>query len=163
MPVPESRHEQIAAALMATLAAIVADTSNYWYTPSQVQRTVVFEDAWLDSSLDYIILIRPGEERHLEEANKTIDGFMEIYLLVLKQHRPSTENPYTEEAPTRWTVVDRCTRDILKKLLADVTLGGLAVNLFSEGVIVDRERFIEGWATQETRFSIQYRYRFAAP
>jgi hypothetical protein len=163
MAVPESRHEQIAAALKATLAAIAADGVNFWYTPSQVQRTVIFEDAWLDSSLDYIILIRPAEERHIEEATRTIDGFMEIYLLVLKRFTPATENPYTEDAPTRWTIVDRCTRDILKKLLADVTLGGLAINLFSEGCIVDRERFIGGWATQESRFSVHYRYRTDAP
>lgn len=163
MAVLESRHEQIAAALKATLAAIVADGANYWYTPTQVQRTVIFEDAWLDSSLDYIILIRPGEERHVEAGTRTVDGYMEIFLLVLKRFTPATENPYTEDAPTRWTVVDRCTRDILKKLLVDVSLGDLAINLFGEGCIVDRERFIEGWAVQETRFSIYYHYRMDAP
>lgn len=163
MPVLESRHEQIAEALKASLAAIVADGANYWYTPTQVQRTTIFEDAWLDSSLDYIVLIRPGPERHVEESTRGLDGFMEIYLLVLKRHTPSTENPYIQEAPTRWTVVDRCARDILKRLLVDVTLGDLAVNIFAEGCTIDRERFIEGWALQEMHFTVHYHYLAFAP
>lgn len=164
----ESIHERIAEALRLRLASIV-EGPEYWHTPAAVVRTTFFEDDQLDSSLSHVILVRPGDERHREvgtgdaASGGEIAAEMEVFLLVAKQHRPPTESPYEETAPTRWTVIDRCVRDVLRSLFLEPTLGGLAINVERDGLEVDRARYVAGWALAEIRTWVTYRYLAANP
>lgn len=169
-PAVEPYHERIAEAIRTRLAGITAGAS-YWYTPSKVLRTVVFDEGDLDVSHDLVILIAPGDETHREAGtgDASSGGEMaveaEIRLLAAKRYNPATENPYQEQAPTRWTIGNRLVRDVLKALLSDVTLGGLAQNIHAkgDGIVADRARFIAGWALVELRLVVLYRYLAANP
>jgi len=163
----ESRHEQIAAALATTLAGIVGDNgATYWYTPSAVRRVVWFDDRHLDSMSGptaVVYLLRPGIERIEEDTSGTIEGRAEMFLVVARKHAKATEDPAREPPPTRWTVADRLVQDALKRLLADVTLGDTCGNVFSVGVTIDRDMYLDTWALAELRFEVEYRTAGSAP
>jgi hypothetical protein len=160
----ESVHEQIAAAIQTALAGIVADNgTTYWYRPNAVRRVVWFDEQYLDSSLAVIYLLRPGIERVSEEASQQIAGSAEFFLVVARRHEKVSEDPARETAPTRWTVADRMVRDVLKKLLADPTLGGKCDNVFAEDVTIDRDMYLDTWALAELRFIAQYTTAGSAP
>jgi len=87
----------------------------------------------------------------------------EFYLVLARQGKWSTENVYREESPTRWQISNRMIRDAVKKLFSDVTLGGLANNIITDSLVVDRARYMDGWAIAELRFVVQYNFLASAP
>lgn len=167
----ESVHEQLAAAIKTSLAAIVGDAgTTYWYTPGAVARSSWSEDdtPLLDPSVvGPIYAVRPGEERHTEDVGEVVNVLADIHILLVSRFE-TPEAPLTPATPSRATVVNRMVRDVLRKLLADVQLGafsvgGLVENIFAEPVIVDRDRFVAGWAIAEIVFASAYRYVGGAP
>jgi hypothetical protein len=163
MAVPESIHEQVAAALKTNLAAITADGTNYNYTPDKVYRVSFFEDRFLDPGYNHIILIRPGDETHEEYATQTAKANAEFFILIAYRFKQSTENPALADTPTRWTNIDRAIRDVLKKLWSDPQLGGLAINVAAETLDVSRDVSVEGWALAELRTVVSYIYTKGLP
>lgn len=160
----ESIIEQAAQQLRTDLAAIVSDSGiTYWYTPDKVWLVTFFEDRFLDTSRDHIIMIRPGDELHEEQTSQRVRATQEFYILIAKRHTPSTELPETADTPTRWTVINRCVRDVMRALWADPQLNGLVENLAVEPVVVDRARLVEGWALAEIRLVAAYSYTKGAP
>ena len=150
----ESKHELIAECIRELLASIEEDGGEtFWYTPDAVVRVTFFEDAWLDSSIGggYLIFIRPGEERHAEESSGEVRGDMEVMILIARKNTRASENPFTEPTPTRWLEINRCVRDILKKLWGWTDPGvtcfadtGLE-NISGEPMLVDRTQETGGW------------------
>jgi hypothetical protein len=163
----ESKHEQIAAALRDHLAGIVGDGGiNYWFTPGGVGRCLAWDPSYLDASLGHIILLRPGQELHREEANKMVQTDMEVWILVARKHSPTTENPFVEDAPTRWTLIDRAVRDVLKRIwdwMSSPALASLVLNIATEGIPVERDDYAAGWALVELHCVILYQYNRVAP
>lgn len=155
----ESIHEQIAASLQVSLAAIVSDDG----LSPRVGRVVFFEDHDLDTSLDYIILMRPGDEHHVEESTQEIRGEMEVFLFLARKFTPATEIVWSVDAPSRWTVADRMVQDVLKAIFNNVTLSGLVNNLVNDSFMVDRARFMDKWACAEVRFVVNYSWQKGAP
>ena len=163
MAVTESRHEQIAEAIIAALSTIVAGT-DYHYAPDRIVRTTFFTEAPFDPSLgEGVYFLRPGDEEIKEESTGSQLGEAEFFLVVARRHQVATENPYQEEAPTRWQVCNRMIRDVLKKLFSDVTLGGLAINIITDSLVIDRARYMSGWAVAELRFVVQYSFLVGSP
>lgn len=162
----ESVHEQIAAALVASFEAITADGgTTYWETPSTVRRVAFFpEEQDLGREYDVIYLLRPGDENVVEEGTSGMcKAEAEFFLVVAKQHNVPTENPWLEATPTRWTVANRLVRDALRKLLADVTLAGLVVNVVADSISIDRDRYLPNWVLAELRFVVEYPFQAATP
>jgi hypothetical protein len=171
--VAESLNEQIAVALQAKLASIVGDGgASYWYTPTVI-RTPGVSAALLDldvatTAAPAIYAVIPDEEEHLEEASGLMQAYMKIYLFLAVRFQPDKELPFDQSAPIRWTVQNRMVRDVLKKLLTDLTLGGLVLNLFGgpgDRVLIDRSArtYEDGWAIVFVHFRIFYGYQFGAP
>lgn len=156
----ESIAEQVAAALKTALAGIVGDGgTTYWYTPDKVVRVSFFPDQFaLDPAQgDVIYILSPGSEELSEAATgRLCRSEHEFVLQVARQHRVATENPYIEGTPTRWTVVNRLVRDAFKKLTQDVQVGGIAVNVNTDGMSVDREQYTDGWAMAQIRFTVTF-------
>lgn len=162
----ESIHEQVAAALATSFAAILSDNgATYWYTPTTVKRVAFFpEDQALGREYETIYLLRPGDENVTEEGTSGMcRAEAEFFLVVAKQHNVPTENPWLEAAPTRWTVANRLIRDALRKLLADVTLSGLVVNVVADSISIDRDRYLPNWVLAELRFVVEYPFPAATP
>lgn len=162
----ESVHEQIADALVTSFEAISGDAGiTYWETPSTVRRVAFFpEDQDLGREYDVIYLLRPGDENVVEEGTSGMcRAEAEFFLVVAKQHNVPTENPWIESAPTRWTVANRLVRDVLRKLLSDVTLGGLVVNVVADSISIDRDRYLPNWVLAEIRFVVEYPFQAATP
>jgi hypothetical protein len=170
--VAESIHEQIAAAIQTSLAAIVSDGgTTYWYTPGAVVRTLWFSDEEGDLNLlqeeigGAIYAIRPGDETHEEGTTGQMRAEADIFILVAMPFT-DPETPFANAVPSRWTVVNRMVRDVLRKLLVDVRLlsaGGAVENIFASPVIVDRDRFVEGWAIAEIQMQVSYHYALGVP
>jgi hypothetical protein len=93
---------------------------------------------------------------------------MDVFILCLQPYRQS-DMPFKPGSPSRWTVVNRGIRDVLRKLLTDVQLlsvGGAdhpVENVFATPVIVDRDRWLEGWAAAEIHFRVSYTYADGTP
>ena len=159
------------AAIQTSLAAIVADGgATYWYTPTVV-RTLWFSDEEGDLNLlqeeigGPIYAIRPGDEIHNEGATGGMYVEADVFVLVATPFT-DPETPFVPAVPSRWTVVNRMVRDVLRKLLVDVRLisvGGAVDNIFAAPVIVDRDRFVEGWAIAEIQLQVSYRYLGGVP
>jgi hypothetical protein len=162
---PESRHEVIADGIRQLLASIEEDGgANFWHTPDAVLRVTFFEDAWLDASIGtgYLIFIRPGDEIHTEETTGEVRGDMEIFILIARKNGRASENPFTESSPTRWLELNRCFRDILKKLWSWSTSGyftdsGLE-NISAEPILIDRTQEAGGWVFGQLRLRPSYTY-----
>src|SRR5262249_13042583 len=142
--------------------------ATYWYTPTVI-RTPGASAALLDVDVaavnPAIYAVIPDEEEHVEEATQMMQAFMKIYVFLAVRFQPASELPFTQSAPIRWTVQNRAVRDVLKKLLTDVTLGGLVLNLFGDRVLVDRSArtYEDGWALVFMYFRVLYSYPFGAP
>lgn len=169
----ESRHEQIAVALVSVLKGIEAG-ANYHYQPERVIRTTFFTDQPFDKSIggdaSSFYLLRPGDEEFREEGTgSAADGGAmhaeaEFFLVLARAHPAATENPYLEEAPTRWQVCNRMVRDVIKALFANVNLGlAFVENIITDSLVVDRARYMNGWAVVELRFVVQYNFLAGTP
>lgn len=163
----ESIHEQIVAAIETSLEGIVGDGGDtYWYTPGAVTRVTWDEERLLDSSIDGpIYALRPGEETHAESTTGEMEALAEIHVLVATTFE-SAETPLEPADTSRATVVNRMVRDVLRKLLTDVqitSIGGAVDNVFDGSVVIDRDRYVAGWALAEIIFTIKYRYAGGVP
>lgn len=168
----ESKHWQIAEALRAAFAAIAGDDgTTYWYSVDEAVQVQEYTDA-MDSSLESVVLIKSGEETHDEYSTGTaadggvIRAFAEFFVLLVRHHPRASHRPFNEPTPTRAQVTDRTVRDFVRVLFADVTLGGLARNVSSSSVIVDRDlggEGLESWSLAEARFLVEYEYFASAP
>ena len=161
----EARHEQIIVALKAALAGIVADGgTTYWYTPDRVLRAPAFSQMCLDSSLDTIYVLSPVDVADERADSCSAKALVRVDLTAVRRFNPSTENPYTQEAPIRWTIQTRLERDIKKLIRTDETLGGLSqevrVPLTS---YAPEETYFEGWACIFMRLEIKWHYPKATP
>lgn len=170
MSAAESKHEQIARAIVATLSAITAG-ADYHYTSDRVVRVAFFTDKPFDTSLgESVYFLRPGDEEFFEEGtgDASTGGAMraeaEFYLVLARQHKAATENPYQEEEPTRWQVCNRMVRDAMRALFEDVNLGLTFVqNIITDSLVVDRARYMDGWALAELRFVVRYNFLALTP
>lgn len=162
----ESKHEQIAAALEARLRTIQSDGgTTYWYTPD-VLRCLEPTSAFLDPSRPVVLFLSPGSEDHREgESSSMMASEAEFYITACAEWAPGTSSPWDDAASgtSRWLVANRLTQDVLRALLATVTLGGLADNIIRDSLIVDRARWIERWVVVELRFTVAYSYPAGTP
>mgnify|MGYP007083450416 CR=1 FL=1 len=161
----ESKHEQVAVALQARLAAIVGDAgANYWYTPTHVLRVDDFLVDHLRHEHQLIVQIRPGLDRPVLRTSGTVRREMELYVLSCYRWQPNTQDPYSVSAPTRWTIQSRLARDVEKAVLSDVTFSGLT--LYAHVEEVSRDFFIEDsfpWAPVELRLMVAYEHERRTP
>lgn len=160
----ESLAEQVAAKLKTSLAALTAG-ADYWYTPDAVERISFFpDDAQLPDTLgDVVYLLHPGRENVAEEATGRTLVRHEFAIVAAKQHRVATERAYLEEAPTRWQVMNRLARDITRCLLSNVTLNGLAVNVDTDSIVIERDGYLQNWAFVTVRFTVSWFADWSAP
>jgi hypothetical protein len=157
--VAESKHEQIAAALKTLFEGIVDDAgATYWYAPDLVARVTFWPDEQgLDRNYQTVYLLRPGDETITEEGTSGWAGAeAEFFVIVARQHNAPTESPILEQEPTRWQVANRLIRDAVRRLLSDVTLGGLTRNVALGSLVIDRDRYLPNWAIAELRFVVSY-------
>lgn len=166
----ESKHNQIADALKARFAAIVADGgATYFYTPAQVARVQAYDRLLADPTVGQVYALRAGEERHREESTGgavtggIVAAEAEFFVLLLRPTAAVDDNPFGADASTKAIEQDRMVRDFLRALFLDVTLGGLASNIVDGSLIVDRDMEIEGWAVAEARFTVLYTYPSRTP
>lgn len=168
----ESRAEQVAEAVRAQLATIVADGgTNYWYAPTapngRCVRAVLLDSKLLDPSLDVIYVISPDRQ---EEAPRTngpngiVRNTSFLTLTLLKRYEVATENAFETSAPTRMTLQERMLRDVRKKLRADVklTIGGIdGVSTYvalPDTEVGPEETYIPGWACVFARCVVTSHY-----
>jgi hypothetical protein len=166
----EPRSEQVIAAVLTKLGAIVGDGgATFWNTPKAV-RAFVVNDELLDPSVagpntnyDTIIAVTPDRK---EEQRASMGGasclircrsFMTLTLL--KPYIPATENPHLVEAPDRSTIQERMEQDVRKKLRADRKLGGTASDLeLTDSEEGADETYVPGWAVAFMRLVVTFHY-----
>jgi len=152
-----SRHETAVEALRAFLAAINTN-DGYSYTPGAVVRINVFPDQIsLDSSLQTIYLIRPGEEvQELKDSGNTA-VHLEIFILVVGRFLEPTDNPHEAEQ-LRWQMAADMVHDVLQKLGTDNRLGApsVVIDCARGGYRTDYERYLHGWALAEIRMVLHF-------
>jgi hypothetical protein len=165
--VAESIVEQIAAALKTSFSGIVGDAgASYWYTPDKVVRVSFFPD---DFSFDeahgstIYVLSQAAEDVSEERSSHGCTSSAGFVLQVGRLHKVASENPYLEVAPIRATVINRIVRDAIKRLFADVTLGGLAANVVETSLSIDRDQYHPHWAMAQLAFQVEYRFDGGAP
>lgn len=168
----ESKADQIADAIVAALGAIVGDGGEtYWYDTSRAGRAVAPSREYLDDSLGTepaIYLVVPGDPEECRPAAFGGVRFGELPIDLVAAHRflGDPEQPLAVPAiqPSRWTVQDRMLRDAERALLADATLGGLAIDLAVERKDVSPENtYIDGWAVAYLRCRVLYQYTDSTP
>lgn len=166
----ESIHWQISAALVDALEAISADNgSTFWYTPERVVRVTSYERLLADASLTHILALRAQEETHSEQSTGSsatggVVGAVAEFTLLMLRRDETIESPFDRASITREQIVDRMVRDVLRAIWADVTLGGLAINISAGSLVIDRDVAVEGpWAVAEMRFAVEYDYLALTP
>jgi hypothetical protein len=167
----ESIHWQIAEVIRSRLEAIAGDDgTTYWYTPDRAVYTLAFENVLADTTLKQVFIVMAGEERQSEEATGSastggvVRSLSEFFVLMLRRDPRATTNAYREGDPTRERVVSRMVRDFVRAMWLDVTLGGLAINIARESLVIDRNMVIEGpWAVAEARFDVDYDFLALTP
>lgn len=165
----ESIHEQVVAAILTSLEAIVGDGgTTYWYTPSKVIRYGGFTDACLNPMVGdpatIYVLIPSEEERTPFAMGGRWKARCILDIVAAQRFVPATEDPFNPPSPDRWQIQNRLARDIERKLLAGATVGGLAID--TEVQVVDRDpedTHVDGWAVVLLRTLVEYEYAETAP
>lgn len=156
----ESTHEQIAQALKTRLETITTDS------PKVLRCRDWPSAAVAERELTIYLKANPytSTEGTSGDAN---GGFAEerasFSILIVKLYERSSNNAEDEEqrsedlAPT---VISRCIRDVVKALLSEVTLGGLAWNVADGQIEIDPDFRISGAClSAELTFSVKYHYK----
>ena len=162
----ESIYQQFIQQLRTTLRAIdpVAD-SEYWYAPQHVVLADVLDSVFLESApKKYVIMIGPGDEYEEERTSGTVGCIAQIFVLCAQPWKPSTVDPFrqADDAVTRWRLQNRMVRDVLRAILADVTLNSLVSNCAIKEI--DRNFEVpERWAVVLIMFGVEYDYMKDAP
>lgn len=173
----ESRPDQIADAIVSTLAAIVGDNgTNYHYTPGAVVRSHVVTVDMLDPGIDPLYVLTPDRKEERPRSSLGVGGIIRgrafWTLTLLKVHRPASEKPpmNSPEVPTpvdgetRWTKEERMQRDVKKALRADPHLGGLSSYVdVAESEDGNQDTEVAGWAVTFVRLAVTYHYRHEVP
>lgn len=163
MAASESIVEQILANVKTQLAAI-REGNDYHYTPT-VERVDDYTMANLDSSAGEVIyLVRDtGDERAASDPAEFGENAREFDIFVLAAYKDTRDgtNPYTASAPISGTIRNRMIRDITKKLLVDVSRGGLAIltSVFEP----KRDADVEGWIVAEIPAVVLFHFEDGAP
>jgi len=164
---PESIADQIIDAIVQLFADIDSDNgTNFWYRPTKVSRIRTWKEAHFDATQKHLVFIRPGIERHYEEASSGwMRGELGLFVLVGRQHGLSATE--AGGAPQPWTIGERCKRDLLKRLLLWRSLGvPFVYNIMTdEGLEVQHfeEALLPAWALLELHFTALYRYNRVSP
>jgi hypothetical protein len=161
----ESKQEQIIVALQTAAAGIRGDGGEtYWYTVDRSLRAPGFSALCLDSSLETVYVLSPEDVGDERADSCSAKALVRVNLTAIHKFAPSTENPFLQEAPIRWTVQTRLERDVKKLIRTDETLGGLSqevrIPLTSYS---PNETYWEGWAGVFIRLEIKYHYPKATP
>jgi len=155
-----SSHETVAEALRTTLAAIVADGTNYIYTPDLVARVSFWpnEDA-LDPTLDTIYLIRPGVCITKPYDGHRLDRHLEFRILCCHKFTEPTERPGLSD-PVREQIATDMEADVVQKIWADVRLGqpSVVIDAMPEGWQTDFDWSVQSWVVCEIRLAIRYQH-----
>jgi len=176
----ESRPDDIADAIVATLSAIVGDGVNYNYTPATVVRSHVVTVDMLNANYDPTYILTPDRKEERPRSSLGPGGIIRgrAYwtLTLCKVHNPQTENPVNvlppftppsngeTDPPSRWTVEERMQRDVKKALRADPHLGGLSSYVdVAESEDGNQDTEIPGWAVTFVRLAVTYHYRHETP
>lgn len=171
-PALEPKREQLAAALVARLAAINVETpdpldpdrARFHYTPSHVLRVDELDVKHLRSQHEVIYQVMPGDGFPDERTSGSFQNQMEVFVLAARRWQPNTLDPYGIQPPIRETIQNRLLRDIKLALYDDVTLGGLAINteVKDENLNIQiQDNF--PWAVVEARVVITYEHAKEAP
>lgn len=162
-----SARSNVLGALASVLAAITPGGGvGYVNTPSAVKRVQFFPtEQDLDSSLSTIFLIRVEREAHkLGPETCSAEGVLETYIMVVQRFTQPTENPFLEATAVRCLAVDDLIDDVKEALIRNPKLksGGpgteTAIDVLSQGLIVERDFYAPAWAGAEIRIGIRYRY-----
>ena len=164
MAATESIPEQILENVKTQLAAI-REGDDYHYTPDAVVRVDHFVEGDLDTSTGTVVyLVRnTGDERqsaNAAEFGKNARDFDVPVLVAYKDTRDGT-NPHKASDPISGTIRNRMIRDVTKKLLADESRGGLAIE--TNVLEALREFDIAGWIVGMVPSVVLYHYDRTAP
>lgn len=159
----ESKHEQVILALKAALEGIVADGGvSYWYSPDRVLRWPVCDAKCQDASLDTIYVLSQSDVDDEQADSCSARALVRVDLTVIHKYE-GIENPFLQADPIRETVQSRLERDVKKKVRADTTLGGLALDVRIPVTTYGPETYWQGWAGVIMRLEIKYHYPKATP
>jgi hypothetical protein len=169
----EPIREQIIAALRTRLAGIVAGQSSatgweYRDTPAAVLRHHEFSDACLDSSLAVVYVLIPDRTPRSNATSRERDGTIELDLVLAKQYRVATENPYETSEPNREQVQGRLAADAEARLTDDPSFtdyqgfGVSRIQIMSEDESAEAT-YYPGWALVILRVEVDYRYQAGHP
>lgn len=171
----ESRHEQIAVAIVGLIAAIAGDGgATYWNTFSGAAARTIrhpgLEERLFDPSLDLLCVIVPDDSSKTRETNRTHLAEARIDVAVAKRFAGDGDPwaPADPLYPSRATLQSRLAQDVEKALMADP-----ALNAFRGLEVIDlrvgsEDRSPEAtwdpaWAMTILRLAVTYRYRPEAP
>jgi hypothetical protein len=164
---PESKVEQILAAIKTSLEGITGDSgTTYWYTPGIVirvdytQSRVVFSEGYGNP---IYMVSDTGDDvpsTIAAEFGETGRSFS-VFVLCAYQDDRGDRDAYTANT-LAGTIRNRMVKDITKKLELDTTLGGLVYNL--EYLEVKRD-FVEpeGWILADAHFEVTYHHDIGDP
>ena len=149
----EPWEEQVAEAIVTNLRSIVGGdgqsvgADGYWHKPDIVERTRAIEDKRvLDERYNTIYALAPVSMTSEESTTREVGKVITIDFLLARKHK-HPDDPYHAQAPIPWTVQNRLWHDLERKILADVTLGGLVENVnFGEVVFAAESTYVAGWA-----------------
>lgn len=159
----ESKHEQIAVYVAARLAEITI-ASGAWYTINRVARVSEPQIShWTEArgitGVNCFALVFPGQDeqatsRSTERVQKdmlldiVISRRAEIDRATAKTASTEPERIFPDNAadalPLKWTIQDRLLKDIKDKLNADLTFGGLLIELLLPDH-ENRQYYVDGW------------------
>lgn len=150
----EARAYQVKAAIVAKLAAIVADGgATYWITPNVVTRAHRWTDRLLDTMAGTpatVYAVRSDRSVYRETGPAQMSMTFEVFVLLLQK-----ADEMADEA-ARDLIADRMERDVVKALMADFTLAGVAFNVMDPAEGIQAESFdVAGWIARELRMSVQ--------
>ena len=155
-----SSHDTVAEALRTTLAAIVADGTNYIYTPDLVARVMFWPDEnALDASLETIYLIRPGLCVTKPYDGHRLDRRLEFRILCCHRFAEPTEKPGLAD-PVREQIAADMEADVVRKIWEDVRLGqpGIVVDAMCEAWQTDFDWSAALWVVIEIRLVIRFQH-----
>jgi hypothetical protein len=149
----EPWEEQVAQTLVTRLSTFEGGSGHsvgadgYWYRPDIVERVRAIDGtAVFNEQFETIYVLAPVSVTSVESTTREVEKVLTIDFLLARKHLLPDE-PYHAKAPLPWTVQNRLWHDLERRILADVTLGGLTTNVnFSEVVFAAESTYRVGWA-----------------
>lgn len=150
-----SKAQAVLDALVTTLSTNYSSTV---HRPDRVEAVLFWpHEAKLDPTLTTHYYVRPGEERGIVGLRSCeITEILEVFILAATRHPEPSQN-VQGEVERRAVVLD-LVGDVKEKLQKDLGLGGVALDVYHEGMQVDYEHPVPQWAVAEMRLGIKYFY-----